>query len=58
MKSKCPFCKKEQIKKPVKEWKYNKGIVNVSLYNCECGKNFRYYKSEYTEWTIPKKNKS
>ncbi len=55
MNPRCPFCNKEQIKKPKKEWKYNNDLVNVGSYTCECGKNFKYYKSRKVSWTIPKK---
>ncbi len=55
MSAKCPFCNKEQTQKPKNEWKYNNDLVNVAAYSCECGKNFKHYKSKKAEWTIPKK---
>jgi len=51
----CPFCKKNQNKKPLKSWKYGTD-VGVSRFKCTCGKLFNYYKSSKSEWTIPKKS--
>lgn len=52
-KVKCPFCGKNQIGNPIKNWKYG-AVVNVSRYKCSCGKLFNFYKSSTKTWTIPK----
>ena len=47
----CPFCNSEQ-KKLIKKWKYSS--VEVSRYQCNCGKPFNSYKGKKSTWTIPK----
>ncbi len=49
----CPFCK--TIQKPhclVNSWSYSK--TSVYRYECKCGKNFNFYRSKLSSWTIPK----
>jgi hypothetical protein len=65
----CPICDKEQKQEPKKSWTYGKMIegrtvdgtqwgasVRCSMYDCKCGKSFRYYLTvKGKSWTIPKK---
>jgi len=65
----CPVCGEKQSQEPVKSWNYGKMIekrtsegtvwgasVECSIYDCKCGKSFRYYlTSKRKFWTIPKK---
>ncbi len=48
----CPYCKKEQTEKPIKEWAYGKTSVN--RYKCKCGKMFNHYQSKKSSWTVPR----
>jgi len=50
----CPFCSKEEDRKPIKEWNYGAG-VKVKRFKCKCEKMFNLYTSPTKIWTIPKK---
>lgn len=64
----CPNCNKVQKQNPKKSWTYGKMIVGrttkgtqwgpsveCSMYDCSCGKSFRYYlTAKGKSWTIPK----
>lgn len=69
---KCPYCRKNQKKDPVKTWSFGKLIesrteegtkwgtsINCSQYYCEkCGKSFLYYLTKNGKsWTNPKYKK-
>lgn len=50
---KCPYCSNFQKKmSTVRTWFY--GNVKVTRFECQCGKNFNFYKSKSTSWIIPK----
>jgi hypothetical protein len=44
---KCPKCGKNK-KIPNKSWQY--GIFKVDTYSCDCGTQFRVYKSLFLDW--------
>ena len=53
---KCPIC--STIQKPhycISKWKYGK--TEVSRYECKCGRDFNFYHSLKSNWTIPKTKK-
>ena len=50
----CPLCNAKQ-KNPIKKWKYSD--IQVSRFQCECGKFFNFYKGKRSSWTIPKRRK-
>lgn len=50
----CPFCSKEEDRKPIKEWNYGAG-VKVKRFKCKCEKMFNLYTNPTKIWTIPKK---
>ncbi len=66
---KCPICNIEQKQKPKKSWTYGKMIekrtakktswgasVKCSIYECKCGKSFKFYlTAKGKSWTIPKR---
>jgi len=50
---KCPFCQTQQKAYwCANTWKY--GSKKVQRFECVCGKNFNYYSSGKSSWTIPK----
>ena len=50
----CPFCDVTQKSHwSANKWKYAKNI-EVQRFECGCGNSFNYYKSEKSNWTIPK----
>jgi len=50
----CPFCNSNETES-TKTWKYGNTIV--SRHECSYGKNFNFYQSSKSSWTIPKKQK-
>ena len=54
---KCPYCDGVKKKKVIiRSWEY--GSNKVSRLQCRCGKEFNFYKSKNSSWTIPKNSET